>query len=133
MRIVLGVDLSDMSAAAVRAVEQRAWRKGTEVRLIAVDDTIAPVGTAKLVPTAAKWVSDSNAAHVAHLADMLQRTATALNGAGLAVSAELVKESPKQVLCDEARRCFADCIFVGSPSSSGGIERLRKAVFRSNL
>src|SRR4030095_3748666 len=43
LRLLLGVDNSEYSNAAVEAVCQREWPKGTEVRLLAVVDTVMPI------------------------------------------------------------------------------------------
>ena len=43
LRLLIGVDNSPYSNAAVEAVCQREWPKGTEVRLLAVVDTVMAI------------------------------------------------------------------------------------------
>ena len=56
---------------------------------------------------------------------MMERAAIALRAAGLQVSPELVQGNPPRILCDEAKKWDADCIFVGSRGFSGALERFR--------
>lgn len=126
VRIVIGVDGSSNAEAAVQAAAQREWPEGTHARVIAVDDTVRPTGTAMaLVPTAAAMVSESNQEQVTKMRRMMERAAIALRAAGLQVSPELVQGNPQRILCDEAKKWDADCIFVGSRGFSGALERFR--------
>jgi nucleotide-binding universal stress UspA family protein len=125
-RIVIGVDGSSNAEAAVQAAALREWPEGTQARVIAVDDTVRPAGTAMtLVPTAAAMVSESNQEHVVKMREMMERAVNELRAAGLQVSPELVQGNPQRILCDEARKWDADCIFVGSRGFRGTLERFR--------
>ena len=126
VRIVIGVDGSSNAEAAVQAAALREWPDGTQARVIAVDDTVRPTGTAMaLVPTASAMVSESNQEHIAKIREMMECAAIELRAAGLQVSPELVQGSPQRILCDEAKKWDADCIFVGSRGFSGTLERFR--------
>jgi nucleotide-binding universal stress UspA family protein len=126
VRIVIGVDGSSNAEAAVQAAAQREWPEGTQARVIAVDDTVRPTGTAMaFVPSAAAMVSESNQERVTKMRRMMERAAVELRAAGLQVSPELVQGSPQRILCGEARKWDADCIFVGSRGFSGTLERFR--------
>jgi nucleotide-binding universal stress UspA family protein len=126
IRIILGVDGSRGATAAARAVACRAWPKGTEVRVIGVDETVAPTITAKLVPQAAAIVAETY-----HLQwRKARRTTLAVARVlrrlrGVAVDAVFPKGSASKLLCDEAANWGADCIFVGSRGFSSALERLR--------
>jgi nucleotide-binding universal stress UspA family protein len=126
VRIVIGVDGSLNAEAAVQAAARREWPEGTHARIIAIDDTLRPTGTAMaLVPTAAAMVSESNQEHVVKMREMMERAASELRTVGLQVSPGLVQGSPQRILCDEAKTWEADCIFVGSRSFSSTLERFR--------
>ena len=126
VRIVIGVDGSSNAEAAVQAAALREWPDGTQARVIAVDDTVRPTGTAMaLVPTASAMISESNQEHMAKMREMMERAANELRAAGLQVSPELVHGSPQRTLCDEAKKWDADCLFVGSRGFSGMLERFR--------
>jgi nucleotide-binding universal stress UspA family protein len=114
VRVVVGLDGSRGAAAAVRATLSRRWARGTEVRIVAVDDTVRPTGTVKLVPTATEWIKDSNDARLADMRAMADYAADMFLEAGFHVSMQVVKGVPRDVLNDEARRWEADCIFVGA-------------------
>jgi nucleotide-binding universal stress UspA family protein len=126
IHIIIGVDGSTNAEAAVQAVASREWRDATEARVIAVDDTVRPTGTAVgLLPKVAAWVAESHEEHVGKAREMMEWTANDLRAAGLQVSAELMKGSPQRILCDEANKWEADCIFVGSRGFSSALERFR--------
>lgn len=125
LRIMIGVDGSAHAAAAAKVIQGRVWPEGTKVRIVAVDDTVRPTGTARLVPTAAAWVSDSNAAHLQNVRDMVDSTAETFRRAALQVSAEFKHGSAQRLLCEEAASWGADCIFVGSRGLGSAVERLR--------
>jgi nucleotide-binding universal stress UspA family protein len=114
VRVVVGLDGSRGAAAAVRATLSRRWPSGTEVKLVAVDDTIQPAGTAKPVPTATAWINDSNDIQVADMRRMVDYAMDMFLEAGFHVSMQTVKGMPRDVLTNEARRWEADCIFVGA-------------------
>src|SRR5678815_2083027 len=56
LRIVIAVDNSTYSNAAVDAVCQREWPRETEVRLLTVVDTVMPVAPDPTSPLSMKWV-----------------------------------------------------------------------------
>lgn len=85
-----------------------------EARLLAIDDTSRPTGTARLVPTAAAWISESNEEQLAKAHAMLEHAANELLEAGLAVTLQTPKGRPQELLSEEAASWEADCIFVGA-------------------
>ena len=56
LRLIIGVDNSQYSKAAVEAVCRREWPKGTEVRLLAVVDTVMGITPDPSQPTVMKWI-----------------------------------------------------------------------------
>jgi nucleotide-binding universal stress UspA family protein len=120
MRIIVGVDGSPGAEASVGAMASRPWPAGTEARLIAVDATIRPTGTATLVPTAAAWIRESNEEQLAKAHAMLEHSANELLEAGLAVTLQTPKGIPQELLSEEAASWEADCIFVGARGFKNG-------------
>ncbi len=101
VRIVLGVDGSDHSGAAVRAVAGREWPEGSEVRLVtsidpwdayAVESADKPAGVRSIHQSAEAFLCE----------------------AGLEVSSVVEKEEAKHLLVRVAEEWKADSIFVGA-------------------
>lgn len=114
-RLVIGLDGSPGAEAAVAAVAARAWRPGSEARLLAVLD-------ATLQARVVEWMAEGDTEPQARLRATVEAAAERLRAAGLAVS-PLVKEGdPKRVLVQEADAWGADCIFVGAR----GLRRLER-------
>jgi nucleotide-binding universal stress UspA family protein len=116
IKLVLGIDGSADSAAAVSAVAGRNWPAGTEVYVVtAVDLRIATLpywyGTPIIVPT-----DPDNDRSWANRA--AENAARELKEAGLAAEARVVEGDPKHVLIEQARQLNADCIFIGAKGHS---------------
>jgi nucleotide-binding universal stress UspA family protein len=114
VRVIVGVDGSEAAAAPMRAVLSRRWPAGTEVRVVAVDDTFRPTGTVKMVPTATEWINESNDIQIADMDGMVHQAAEMFLEAGFDVSMQVAKGNPRDVLNEESRGWGADCIFVGA-------------------
>ena len=116
LRILVAVDGSSDSQAAVRAVAQKTWPVGTEFRIIAVVDprmrtTVAWPG---IFPEEWDWANARDKTPEDWVARMLQYSATKLLEAGLRVGTDFYDGDPKQVLLREAEDWKADCIFLGA-------------------
>jgi nucleotide-binding universal stress UspA family protein len=125
VRIVIGVDGSRSAGAAVHAVASRVWPVGTEVRLVMADDTIRPVGTMGLLPTAQVWVKESNDDQIAKGSAMLEWAAHELAAAGLQTSRRTLRGTPQAILNDEARTWGADSIFAGAYGFNPSLDPIR--------
>ena len=124
VRIVVGIDGSTNSQAAVKAVADRTWPKGSEVRLVAALDTVLCLGAASEEESkTTKWFEVSNANDLNSLRQAFEQLGDKLRSVGLTVSVELKKGDPKQLLIEEAESWQADSIFVGAKGVRG-IERL---------
>jgi nucleotide-binding universal stress UspA family protein len=99
--VVVGVDGSPGSQAALQAVAWRHWPAGSEARLV----TIVDARTA---------VSDVG------IQNLSEEAAENLIAAGLKVSTLTTEGDPKSVLLDEAETAQADAVFVGA----SGLTRL---------
>lgn len=103
-RIIIGLDGSPQSEAAVRAVASRNWPPGAEVKLI------TSLVRAALLPDRHPWPEWYKAREI-HL-DMQRE----LEAAGLTVSTAIEEGDPKRILIEEAAKWEADSIFVGATS-----------------
>jgi nucleotide-binding universal stress UspA family protein len=121
--ILIGVDNSTDSQAAVEAVRTRSWPKGTEVRLLAVVDTVMPVEVNQVEPALTKWIETGDEDTWGEVRDLFEPSAQKLRDSGLIASVEVRRGSPADEIVDQARTCGADCVFVGAKGVRG-IERL---------
>ena len=123
VRIVVGVDGSPVSAAAVRQVASRRWPINSEVRLIAVDDPLTPTFIGRFIPLVAKTIEESNQADREWLKKILENAAQELRESTLKASTEIREGDPKFVLVEAANEWGADCVFVGSVGFVNPFER----------
>jgi nucleotide-binding universal stress UspA family protein len=124
-RIIIGVDGSPAAEQAIYAVGQRVWRDGTEVRLIAVDDSTPPVQIVSKLPQAAEMINSYFQKRESRVSAMLEWATNELNAIGLKTSVLQEKGDPKKVLLEEARKWNADSIFVGMRDFKSAFERFR--------
>lgn len=123
-RVMIGVDGSVEAERAARAVGERVWPEGTEVRVIAVDDGASPARISRILPAAAMTESrDEESSSSARR--MVEWAADELSAIGLRVSVAIEKGDPRRALVEEARKWGADSIFVGARRFSGPVERFR--------
>ena len=73
IRILIGVDNSSDSKAAVEAVCNRNWPSGTEVGLLAVVDTVMPITPNAGEPAAMKWIEVGDESNWIRFATFLSR------------------------------------------------------------
>lgn len=123
VRIIVGVDGSPASAAAVREVESRVWPVTSEVRVIAVNDPLTPTFIGQFIPPLAKTIEESNEADREWLKQVLENSYERLRQSELGLSTEISEGDPKRVLVEAAKQWSADCIFVGSIGFGNPFER----------
>ena len=124
-QIMIGVDGSAEAERAVRAVGERVWRDGTQVRIVAVDDGASTTRIARIPPTTAALTSGCNEESAVRASAMVEWGVAELRAIGLDATAAVLEGDPRAVLVGEAKRWDADCIFVGPRKFSGAVERLR--------
>lgn len=121
MRILLAIDGSPFSDAAVQEVAGKPWPAGSELRIISV---VEP----PLLPTVETWVPPDD--YIESLEKAGEAQAEAVIGKAaehvrreqsdrLRVSTEIVKGHPKHAITDEAEAWQADLIVVGSHGYRG--------------
>ena len=111
VRIIVGIDGSPTSHAAVDAVARRSWGEHTEVRIVAVAGTQRPNAAAKRVPTAAAWIDESNQSKRDTAQVVLEHSIRALASARLHVSERFAEGGVPSILNEQAEEFGADCIF----------------------
>jgi len=123
LRLLVGIDNSNHSNVVVETISSRTWPAGTEVRLVAVVDTVIPVTPDPHEPTEIKWIEVGDPEHWDEVREIFQPLADKLQRRGLDAAVMIVRGNPKEAIVEEAQSWGADCIFVGSKGIRG-VERL---------
>ena len=113
-RIMVDVDGSADSDAAVRAVVKRNWRLNAEFRIVAVIDHRMQSAVAWPSLYADQWVLQHDKEAKEWTCRIVEHHATLLYDAGLRVETHIYDGDPKQVLLQAAKDLEIDCIFVGA-------------------
>jgi len=122
-RLLIGVDQSKDSNAAVEVVLNRHWPERTQVRLLAIVDTVMAVNTDPDQPGVMKWIEVSDEENWDQVRQIFEPLAERLRSAGLDTAVMIRRGKPADEIVDEAESWGADCIFVGAKGVRG-IERL---------
>ena len=123
VRIIVGTDGSPASDEALRAVAARKWPPQSEIKVITVDDPLAPEFLGKVIPPLGKMLEEDREEERVWLEKISKQSLDILRGAGIKVTCVLREGDPKQELCKAAQEWNADCIFVGSAGFSNRFER----------
>jgi nucleotide-binding universal stress UspA family protein len=124
MKVLLAIDGSPASDAAVLEVARQSWPDGTEITIFTVVHAMVP-----LVPDPALVVA---ASYVQQIQDMRQRAPMLLRAAtrqirrtqpSARIRTRTVEGMPTEAILDEARAWDADLIVVGS-HGYGAVRRL---------
>lgn len=123
LRLIIGVDNSSDSNAAVDAVSLRQWPIGTEVRLVVVVDTVMAITPDPSQPSILKWIEVGDEEDWDQVRQIFEPSVEKLRAAGLDAAVMIRRGSPADQLVEEAETWNADCVFVGAKGTRG-IERL---------
>lgn len=123
IRILIAVDNSSDSKAAVDVVCNRNWPTGTEVGLLAVVDTVMPITPDPSEPAVTKWIEVGDDKNWDEVRAIFEPSAQKLRSAGLHAEILIRRGNPADQILDEAMSWGADCIFVGAKGTRG-IDRL---------
>jgi len=123
VRIVIGIDGSPASHAAVRAVIARNWPAQSQVRVVVVDDPLHPTLVGELVPLVAELVDEENRLDRARIQKFAEAAAKLIRSANLHASAMIEEGDPKHVLPRVAEKWGANSIFVGATGFSNRFQR----------
>ncbi|HEX8130844.1 MAG TPA: universal stress protein [Pyrinomonadaceae bacterium] len=122
-RIVIGVDGSASSFAAVRAVAARRWMAGSEAHVVVVYDALMPSALGSIGAPSLEAVYLVNDEEQGRAGQIAAQAAAQLRDANLTVSTFVAEGNPKQLLLEHAEKRGADSIFVGSTGFSSRIDR----------
>ena len=122
VRILIGVDHSADSNAAVDVVCRRQWPQGSEVALLTVVDTVMEVDDVTQ-PGRRRWIEVGEEKSWDQVREIFAPAAQRLREAGLHTEILVRRGNPADQILDEADTWGADCIFVGAKGTRG-IDRL---------
>jgi nucleotide-binding universal stress UspA family protein len=109
-RIIVGVDGSEEADAAVEEIASRDWPNDSVVRIVNSAWTIPSASDPGTAVNLAEWI----ARETERVKAAAEGAARKLGSVGLKASIVVKEQGPKELLCNEAERLRADCIFVGS-------------------
>jgi nucleotide-binding universal stress UspA family protein len=128
MNVLLAIDGSSHSEAAIAEVVRRPWPSGTAIEILSVIHASAPMAIDPAFVMAAVHIEQMEEQRrrasmlVSAACDRIERDAPSLH-----VTTKLIEGNPKDAIVDEAREWGADLIVVGSH----GYGRLRRLVLGS--
>jgi nucleotide-binding universal stress UspA family protein len=116
MKVLLAVDGSPCSDAAVNEFTSRSWPIGSEVRIIsAYEMPLAPAPEAWAVPPEYfEQLEESAREHAESVVKEVLNKLTTRIDPSIAVSSAAIIGSPRAVILEEAERWKADLIVIGS-------------------
>lgn len=117
VRILLGLDGSSGSFAAVDVIAGRAWPIASEVRIVTIVDP-RTIGSAPQTPTGQSCLADE------HVHEFIGRAIRKLADAELTVSSKLEAGDPKRLLIAAAEEWGAECVFIGASCEPSPVGRL---------
>jgi len=112
LRVLIAVDGSGDSQAAVQAVALRRWPSTAEFRIVTVADPKLQTAVAWPGVLADQWVQVNDKGAGEWIGRMLEHSAQKL--ANLKVETDIFDGDPKEVLLREAKGWNTDCVFVGA-------------------
>lgn len=119
MKILVGVDDSPCSKAALELVKTIRWPAGTHVNVVSAVPLPAPIYTDAYVPAAIDTWGEVMALQRKQYEELVSRVEKDLGGAGLKTSAEVLDGDPREAIVDAAKRENVDLIVVGSHGRTG--------------
>lgn len=127
-RILIGVDGSPAALAAVRAVGQRNWTEGSEIRIVVADDVFRGNPIWLLIPPVREFFEEVRTEERTQAEQFAIAAAKELrDGLGsknITISSVVHAGDPKQVVVKHAEEFGADCIFTGATGFSSRLERV---------
>src|SRR5688500_14522677 len=123
VRLLVGIDGSRHSKAALRHVAARNWPVLSEARVVHVDQPLEVKTVAQLVTPIKDAVAEVNAAERKRLERMTKTAAKKLEMSGLQTTTKVLTGDPKRVLAHVAEEWRADCIFLGATGVSNRLGR----------
>jgi nucleotide-binding universal stress UspA family protein len=121
MKILLAVDGSTYSDAAVAGVVKRPWPANSELKVLSIIEPFTPYMT-EIWATSNEFWEELDKASREQANQAINRALEQLSknaSKSLSISTEIVKGNPKNAILDEAERWGADLIVLGSHGYTG--------------
>jgi len=118
MRILLGIDDSPHSHAALEWVRKSAWPPGTTVLVLSVARPMVSA-YAEVYAPAAPYLDEAWKDQLRFHEEITANAERELRAAGVETVAKVMQGDPRAVLVDAARSEHADLIIVGSHGRTG--------------
>jgi nucleotide-binding universal stress UspA family protein len=118
MKLLIAIDGSEFSQAALRNVIARPWNAGTEVKVLHVVEPPSLLIGREMGAYDPEFEMVWKALRE-QAKDLVEKAAGKLRAAGFQVSTELVEGDPKSQILDSAKEWHADMIVLGSHGWSG--------------
>lgn len=118
MRILIGVDDSPHSHAAVEYVRKMTWPKDSTIQVLSVVRPVVALYAEAYVP-AAPYIGELNEDTVRFHQETAANAERELQGAGLKTDAKILHGDPRIELVEAARAARADLLVVGSHGRTG--------------
>ena len=116
MIVLIGVDDSPYSKAALEFVKSATWPKGTRFHVVSASPPVF-IGPGEVA--AAGAITELIQTQEKYHRGLAEAGAAALKAAGLDAEARIVPTDPRGALIDEAKRVRSDLVVVGSHGRSG--------------
>ena len=117
MKILIGVDGSAHSRAALDHVKAMPWPKGTNVVVLTV--SIPIIAYTVVDAGGLTWMQSAEEEMTTQAQTLAASVEQELRDAGFSVESRVVKGDPRDALIDAARGMHADLIVVGSHGRTG--------------
>jgi len=119
MRVLLALDNSKSSQAALRAIPAEMRTKGIQVRILHVVEEILTYISSEMMPHFVRQAADIEEERRKEARQLVRRAAVALRKSGFEVSEAVDSGDPKEKILDHAARWHADLIILGSHGFRG--------------
>jgi nucleotide-binding universal stress UspA family protein len=119
MNILVPVDGSPESEAAVNAVANRPWPKGSHLRIVSVIENIGPPPVGEFMVPPATDFDELRKQQTAQAENIVSQSEASLKGTGLLVEKKLREGRASDTIIDEATEWPADLIVMGTHGYTG--------------